>query len=332
MMRLAIVLAVLIGSGAGLAAQERPAGPCTEEVRKLCAGRGGGGIRSCIRENWTEFSASCRSALLERARERGGGADRALPTQVVRYGDHQRQAVDYFAAAGAARPPLVLFVHGGGWAFGNRATTVGHKAAWFTAHGYAFASAGYRVLPDAPVEDQARDVAAAVHAVRADAARLGFDPDRIVLMGHSAGAHLAALVATDPTYAGADFAAIKGVILLDGAGYDVASGMAGRQEAAVLYRNAFGTDASRQRRLSPASHTAAPNAPHWLILHVAARAESGAQSRMLGDRLVASGSEADVVAVPNTTHGRLNQDLGADGDDATASVEQFLRRLFPAAR
>ena len=90
--------------------------------------------------------------------------------------------------------------------------------------GYAFASINYRLVPAATVEEQAADVAAAVQAIVERADALGVDRHRIVLMGHSAGAHLVALVGTDPRYlkgAGLSFADIAGVIPIDGAAYDL---------------------------------------------------------------------------------------------------------------
>lgn len=333
-MRAAVgICAGLLTAGAGVAvAQERPPRECFQEIRRLCGAGGREGLRDCLRARVGELSESCRAQLLARMRQRGGAGPRAegaTPTQVVRYGAHERQGVDYFAATGAERPPLVLFLHGGGWALGNRAQAAGAKPAWFSGHGYAFASAGYRVLPDAPVEEQARDVAAAMRAIRGQAATLGFDPDRIVLMGHSAGAHLAALVATDPAYAGNEMSAIKGVILLDGAGYDVARNMAAADlEAPGLYRNAFGSDPARQRALSPVTHAAAPNALNWLILHVADRPASTEQSRLLGQSLLNARASVDVVGVANTDHGRLNRELGTEGDVATAKVARFLDALF----
>lgn len=329
--------AVLLAAGMSVAvAQERPQRECFQEIRRLCGAGGREGMRDCLRSRVGELSEACRTQLLERMRQRGGAgpraerAQRAQPAQVVRYGAHGRQGVDYFPAAASAQPPpLVLFLHGGGWAMGNRAQAAGAKPAWFTTNGYAFASAGYRVLPDSPVEEQARDVAAALRAMRAQAGALGFDPDRIVLMGHSAGAHLAALVATDPAYAGDDMSAIKGVILLDGAGYDVARNMAAPGlEAPQLYRNAFGSDPARQRALSPVTHAVAPNAPNWLILHVADRPASTEQSRLLGQQLLNARASVDVVGVANTDHGRLNRELGTEGDVATAEVARFLEDLF----
>lgn len=333
---IALGLALAMIGGSAASAQERRAGPCFEEVRRLCGAGGMAGLRECLRSRIGELSETCRTQLLARIRQRGAVArpevPRVEPGQVISYGSHERQSVDYYPAASAQRPPLVLFVHGGGWAFGNRGQAVGAKPAWLTTHGYAFASAGYRVLPEAPVEEQARDVAAAIRAMRAEAARLGFDPDRIVLMGHSAGAHLAALVATDPAYGVADLSALKGVILLDGAGYDVARNMAGdRVKAGALYRSAFGDDPARQRALSPVTHAAAPNAPNWLILHVADRPASAEQSRLLGQALLNARASVDVVGVANSDHGRLNREIGTPNDVATGEIETFLARVTAPA-
>ena len=73
-------------------------------------------------------------------------------------------------------------------------------------------------MPQATVESQTADVSSAIAWLRANAASQGLDPNRIVLMGHSAGAHLAALVGTNPHYlqaAGVPLGAIRGVVLLD---------------------------------------------------------------------------------------------------------------------
>ena len=90
--------------------------------------------------------------------------------------------------------------------------------------GLAAAAINYRLVPGATVEDEAADVAASLKYLIDHAAALGIDPSRIVLMGHSAGAHLVALVGTDERYlkaADLSFASISGVIPVDGAAYDV---------------------------------------------------------------------------------------------------------------
>lgn len=313
---------------------------CREEIMALCGAQRGGGrtqLRMCLRERYGELSEGCSTALRERMQERrpgqGSGASAfasARPDSTVIYGEHPRQQIDVFTPADAVGDaPLVVFVHGGGWSFGSH-KRVQAKPAHFTAAGYAFASAGYRVLPDAPVEQQAADLGAALRALRAQAETGGFDPDRIVLMGHSAGAHLVALLGTDPLYAGEAFGAIRGVVLLDGAGYDVAEAVARRDMAMpTLYRDVFGTDPARHKALSPMAHVGGRDAPHWLALHVAEREASTAQTQALVAALTGAGVQAQAVAVTGSDHGRINREIGtAAGAAQTEAVDAFLARVF----
>lgn len=250
-------------------------------------------------------------------------------TVEIAYGGDARQRLDFTPAA---RPgaPLVLFIHGGAWSMGDKAMA-GHMAAHFRERGYAFASVNYRLVPDADPRQQAEDVAAAIALLIDDSRRLGIDRDRVMIMGHSAGAHLAALVGTDPSYLGAHripIAAIKGVVLLDGAGYDVGAQM---QHAGPLlrtmYRRAFGDDPAFQARVSPVEHAAAPNAGRFLIFHVASRADSGAQSTRLGALLNAAGTPAEVVPVDNS-HAEIFRRFGQPGHRATALTDAFAEALF----
>jgi acetyl esterase/lipase len=319
--------------------QARLPAECREEIMALC-GSDRAAMRACLREKASELSETCRSELRERMGTRrgagsgtGGGAGQYASTRIsstVIYGDDPRQQVDIYTpddAVGDAT--LVLFVHGGGWRMGDRAR-VQAKPQHFKDQGQVFASAGYRLLPAAPVEQQAADLGAAIKALRAQAETGGFDPDNIVLMGHSAGAHLAALVATDPTYAGEAFGAIRGVVLLDGAGYDIAAAMARpSMEAPLLYRDAFGDDPARHKALSPLSHVGGKDAPHWLALFVAERDQSQAQSEALVAALTKAGKDATALAITGTDHGRINRDLGTDAGAAqTEAVDAFLARVL----
>lgn len=243
------------------------------------------------------------------------------------YGDDRLQRIDYYPAA-RPRAPLILFIHGGAWSAGDKAQAAGAKPEHFTNEGMAFASVNYRLVPDVDVAEQARDVARAIALLRRDATRLGFDPERIVLMGHSAGAHLAALLGTDPSYlreAGVPFEAIRGAVLLDGAGYDIRERMrdAGLFERR-LYERAFGDDPETWRRLSPAEHAAPPNAKGWLLLHVLGRRDSQIQADGFAEALRAAGSHAMVRGF-DSTHARLNRDLGQAGDPATEAIDSFLQ-------
>lgn len=324
---------------ATIVAQQRLPRECRQEIVAMC-GKDRSQIRDCLRERIGELNVGCRNNLQQRMRDRQQSAKRSgtQADATITYGADSRQAVSYFAPksnaakGSASKPALILFVHGGGWALGDRDQAIHHKAQHFTGGGYAFASAGYRLLPHAPVETQARDIGTALAAIRAQGAERGFDADRIILMGHSAGAHLAALVASAPEYSAAeDFSAIVGVILLDGAGYDVPANMAARvRPVPSIYDRAFGSDPARQAALSPITHTAAPNAPDWLVLYVAQRAQSREQSTGLANALGKVGSRAEAIAINGTDHGRLNRNLGAPNDLATSHVDRFLANLEKA--
>ena len=280
------------------------------------------------------------------ARRRGGDSEAgagstALPpgSTLIRYGDSEAQRIRFWPAPGGAgtgsrRPPLAIYVHGGGWQHGAP-EMVAEKPAWFAAHGWAFASVGYRLLPEAPVEEQAADIGRAIVRLRSEAAEHGFDPDRILLLGHSAGAHLSALVGTDPRYAGSGFAAIRGVIPIDGAAYDVVQQMqeGGRFMMRRTYVPAFGTDPVRQRALSPTTHSGGQDAPDWLILFDSGRDDAVSQSARLAGGLERAGARVQQQGIHfddrsvMQRHRRMNVEFGTPGYAGNASVEAFMRRI-----
>ncbi len=163
---------------------------------------------------------------------------------------------------------------------------------------------------------------------------LGIDRRRIVLMGHSAGAHLVALVGTDERYlqgAGLSFADISGVIPIDGAAYDVAAQMKdGPPIMKKTYVQAFGTDPARQMALSPTQQAAAPNAPDFLLLYVQ-RPDGVRQAKALGAVLETGGSRVEHGSFPGEGlqgHAEINRRLGDPSYAPTAAVDVWLKRLF----
>lgn len=321
---LVAMLGVTALSGVALAQRERLPAECRQEIMQLCRGYGGG-FRQCIMTALPKLSDPCRKAIGDRA---AAAYPPAPGTVEYVYGADPKQRLDLVKPAGVARAPVLLFIHGGGWSIGDKAHAAGDKARWANGQGWAFASANYRLVPQATVEQQAADVASAIAWLRANAAKEGLDPDRVVLMGHSAGAHLVALVGTDPQYlkaAGVPMGAVKGVVLLDGAGYDVPTQASAEMNIVKpMYEAAFSKDPKRQAALSPTRHAAAPNVARWLILPIERRPDSQAQSKGLADALGRAGASATVVAVPDESHGSLNKGLGEAGDFATEQVEGFL--------
>jgi acetyl esterase/lipase len=293
-----------------------------------------GGLSPAHPEGWL------RERMRERMVERNSNEQIPQPVgkQTLSYGADKLQQLDFYPAAdGNHRAPLVLFVHGGGWKRGSKDSADGRwKAPHYTGLGYAYASINYRLAPDNTVEDQAADVAASLRYLIDHANQLGFDPARIVIMGHSAGAHLVALIGTDEQYlrhAGLSFARILGVLPIDGAAYDVPRQMENSGNFMhKTYLQVFGEDPARQRALSPALHAQAPNTPAFLIIHVQ-REEGVAQAKELEAALKQAGTPVERQGFPGTGlkgHAEINRQLGNPDYAATPVVDVWLKKRFGA--
>lgn len=247
-----------------------------------------------------------------------------------------RQALDVYAPTKDKGHPVLVWIHGGGWRRGDK-SAVQRKPQAFVDKGFVFVSINYRFVPQITVKEMAGDVAKAIRWVHDHAKRYGGDPDTIFIAGHSAGAHLAALVCTDGSYLKAEGLAlsnIKGCIPVDTAVYDIPKQIKGRGPLrAKLYIAAFGEGAKSQRKLSPITHIAKGQgiAP-FLILHVASRRDSTAQSQAFAKALQAAGIEAKLVPGENKTHGTINRELGLPGDKPTKAVFEFVNRLLKTTR
>lgn len=252
------------------------------------------------------------------------------------YGRDPLQKLDYWRAKRAGAP-LVVFVHGGGWKRGDKRNATGNaKVEHWLEQGYAVASLNYRLVPAATVEQQAQDVANAIAYLRKNAANLGFDANRVVLSGHSAGAHLAALVGTDETYlerAGLRLTDLRGVLPIDGAAYDVPAQMNdGPPVMRKTYEQAFGMAARRQRALSPTLHAAVPNAPAFLIIHVE-REDGTRQAAALAAALTKAETQVQREVFSGQGlkgHMEINRSLGDPDYPATAVVDAWLKERFAA--
>lgn len=272
--------------------------------------------------------------LRERLAERRSEPEPTVKPVELSYGGDPLQKLDYWRPANPGSP-LVVFVHGGGWKRGDKRNATGeHKPAHYLAQGYGFASVNYRLVPVVTVEQQAQDVANALAHLIRQAVPLGFDATRVVLMGHSAGAHLSALVGTDLQYlkkAGLGPKSLRGVIPLDGACFDVPRQIAeGGEFMQDTYQQAFGGEKPRQLELSPIHHAAAPNAPAFLILHVQ-RVDGTAQSKGLRAALQAAGTKAEVRGFEGRGlqgHAEINRRLGDPAYPATSVVDEWLKQVF----
>jgi arylformamidase len=221
-----------------------------------------------------------------------------------------------------------VMVHGGGWVTGDKAApgVVGAKAVRWLERGFVFVSINYRFVPDVDVLAQADDVARALAVVQARAKAWGGDPARIVLMGHSAGAHLAALVAADPArWRSTGLRPWLGTVSLDSGAYDVVALMGRRHFA--LFDTAFGKDPAAWAAASPVA-AIAPGAPPVLAVCSRRRIDqSCAHARDYAARARATGARVEVLPA-ELSHGDINGKLGQPSS-YTSAVERFMASLDP---
>ena len=253
---------------------------------------------------------------------------------------HQRQVLDVYSPKDAKTLPVVFWIHGGGWQTGDKAS-VQIKPKVFVDKGFVFVSTNYRLLPSVDMATIVRDIAMSIRWVHDHIAEYGGDPKRLFVMGHSAGAQLAALICTDGRYLKAEgltLAIIKGCVPVDGDTYDVPAMIEtaetrwrvhGLPQAKFGHREKFGNDPAKHRDFSAVTHvTKDKGIPPFLILHVDGHPDTTAQARRLGNVLKDAGLPATVFAAKETTHHKINAYLGQPDDPATKAMFEFLEKAL----
>jgi arylformamidase len=257
---------------------------------------------------------------------------------------HERHVLDIYAPDDAKNLPVVFWIHGGGWQTGDK-TSVQIKPRVLTQRGFVFVSTNYRLLPHVEMEELIGDVAKSLGWVHKNIARYGGDPKRIFVMGHSAGAQLAALLCIDDRYLkaeGVPFDVLKGCVPVDGDTYDLPAIIMTAEFRQTVHglplpkfghRVKFGNDPKKHIDFSAVTHVAkGKGIPPFLILHVAGHPNTAAQARRLGAVLQEAEIPAKVFGARETTHNKLNNDLGLPDDPATKELFQFLSPLMGTER
>ncbi len=247
--------------------------------------------------------------------------------------------------------PLIVYVHGGGWSTGDKRNRIADKVALFNGAGYAFASVNYRLSPrygDPARPDPRRvrfpahphDVGEALGWLDRHVADYGADSRRMVLVGHSAGAQIVSLVASDPRYArayGVEGWQLAAAVSLDTDAFDIAAEADPASPEAnnpELFWNAFATPAenaadSAWDRGSPLRWADSGDPPFLLVTSLIPnrRADNERMAAALGQ------DPGAMLALPYD-HERINTALGASDDTAgeTEAVMSFIRRELSRAR
>jgi CubicO group peptidase (beta-lactamase class C family)/poly(3-hydroxybutyrate) depolymerase len=249
----------------------------------------------------------------------------------------ERQVLDVYSPPDAKNLPVIFWIHGGGWQAGDK-SDVQLKPKAFTDKGFVFVSTNYRLLPGVDMATIVRDVASSVRWVHDHVAEYGGDPKRLWVMGHSAGAQLAALICTDDRYLkaeGLSLAIVKGCVPVDGDTFDVPAiietaetrwRVHGLPPAKFGHREKFGNDPAKHRDFSAVTHVAKDKGiPPFLILHIGGNPDTVAQAQRLANVLKGAGLPATVFSAREATHATINADLGKPDDPATKALFEFLK-------
>ncbi len=255
-------------------------------------------------------------------------------TRLVRdvpYGKNSQQRMDIYLPQQATGAPVILMVHGGAWRLGDKdaRAVVENKVARWVSRGFIFISTDYRLLPKTAPVEQAQDVAKALATAQGKAVSWGGDPAKFILMGHSAGAHLVALLAASPARAfklGAR--PWLGTVALDSAALDVVKIM--KAKHARFYDRAFGRDPAYWRTASP-FHVLSEIATPFLAVCSTRRSDSCRQASRFVSKATSLNVRASMLE-QDLSHKDINQQLGMEGS-YTDAVESFMRALDePAMR
>lgn len=252
--------------------------------------------------------------------------------------NHVRQVLDVYSQPGSEKLPVVFWIHGGGWQVGDK-KDVELKPKWFTERGFVFVSTNYRLLPDVSMRELISDVASGLGWTHKNIEKFGGDSNQIFVMGHSAGAQLAAILCTDHRYlekVGVPPTALRGCVPVDGDTYDIPAMIMTAEMRQTLHglplpenghRVKFGNDPKLHVDFSAVTHIAkGKNIPPFLILYVSGHPDVTAQAKRLQMRLEQADVSVIAFGANNTTHSKLNDDLGLADDPATQKLLEFLER------
>ncbi|MEM8540928.1 MAG: alpha/beta hydrolase, partial [Pseudomonadota bacterium] len=195
---------------------------------------------------------------------------------------------------------------------------------WLTSKGYVFVALDYRKIPNTTIDGQVRDVTAAVAWARRNIRKYGGDPNRMVLMGHSAGAHLSALVAAQGKASG-----LRGIIPNDVQAYDLLAYATKRGSIGPMFGKAFTNEPKNWIKWSPATYARKTRRmPPHLILYSRSQGERRRSISVGYANLIKGlGTRTEIFHGTAYSHGAIAARLGRNGDAASAAIERFLARV-----
>lgn len=247
---------------------------------------------------------------------------------------NDRLRLDVHAPPDAQDCPVLILVHGGAWRTGDKTSQslVAHQVPFFVGQGFVVVAVNYRLSPAVRHPVHVQDVAHAIAWVHDHIGNHGGTADRLFVMGHSAGGHLALLAGCDGRWLqahGKSPAVLSGIVSLDAAAYDLPLQMDDLRAPPAVARmvaNAFGTDRQVWRDASPRLQIgAARDTPPVLLLQTGRKAWETVPAREMLETLRAAGIPASLIPVQDRDHTSLNRRIGTGNDPYTDAILRFLR-------
>jgi acetyl esterase/lipase len=249
--------------------------------------------------------------------------DRVRITRDLSYGPANAHRLDVFTMDGGAPKPVLVFVHGGAYIGGDKHvadspfyTNVG---VWAARNGMVGVNINYRLAPQAQWPAAQRDIASALAWVRANVAAYGGNPQRIFLMGHSAGASHTASYLGHPEFQGPEATGLAGAIMVS-AYYDFESLNAG-----PTFLQYHGSDKTVYVKRSPLPGLMASRVPMLFAVGEFDTPEFDQQATLLMSRLRAAGRCPDIVKLSAHSHMSEIYSIGTADAGLTDEILKFVR-------
>ena len=253
--------------------------------------------------------------------------------------DPNLTSLDIYTPDLKAKLPVLIWIHGGGWARGDKSSVLNSKVdvpAVFCKKGYVLVSINYRLTPKAIFPTHVQDVASAIAWVKGNISQYGGDPTRLNISGHSAGAHLTALVATDAKYMeanGMKLSELKTAIPIDTITYDITN-LAKRFGGFLpsIYGDVFTQDPEKWKEASPSHHVKKDRGiPPMLIFYSGGQKAYGNPNRKTDAEdfakvLTNASVEGATYGAQEKTHSEIAAALSDPNDHVTITMLAFLKK------
>ncbi|MDD2888178.1 MAG: alpha/beta hydrolase [Aliarcobacter sp.] len=246
----------------------------------------------------------------------------------ISYGNQNKEKFDvYLPIHTTTNAPIIFMVHGGAWMFGdkkNQSVVENKVNYWVKERGYILVSINYPMLSSTPVSNQLTEVAKALGVIQSKCASWGGDKNRVILMGHSAGAHLIAMIASSSSlYSQYGIIQPIAAIFLDSAVMDTPTLM--NEKHLRLYDRAFGDNKEYWQSLSPLHQLTNKRMP-LLAVCSTKRDEACPQSKSFLDKAKSFGTQT--LLVPEAmSHKDINLLLGKE-PTYSKIIDDFLKSVL----